>query len=307
MIESELMQTVAPGRGIGLTELLHGTAGGPLVVLFAIATQLGDVWLFFLLGGSLYLAGEYAPRTDVDRSDGLFVFSLLVTYIALVGVLKGYFGLPRPSGAAVPPSLSAVPSLLRGIFVSITTASGFGFPSGHALGTTMVWGGVALVLDKWTLPKRVAVAAGIVLLVSASRLVLGVHFLVDVIAGITVGVVALAGLYWLSDRGAEPGRVLGVAVLIGAVGLVRGMAFDSVAALASAVSAWLVWRVIRDDVAPRPSGGREVAVGFAVLLAAGALFGYIYTTQPSYAVTFVGTAATVGAVVAAPLVGEWAT
>lgn len=78
----------------------------------------------------------------------------------------------------------------------LATESTFSFPSGHATVSAAVFGAVALVvarrLESWRLRVAVfAAAAVLVLLIGFSRLYLGVHFLSDVLAGLT------AGLAWL--------------------------------------------------------------------------------------------------------------
>jgi membrane-associated phospholipid phosphatase len=71
-----------------------------------------------------------------------------------------------------------------------------GFPSGHATMSTLVYGGLALV-HRRHVPSEGTVAAAlaalVVLAVSLSRVVLGVHYLGDVLVGLLVGAVALAG------------------------------------------------------------------------------------------------------------------
>ena len=57
----------AVGRGIGFTEPLQEIVGLPTVVLFALITQLGDVWFLFLLGGALYVSGDEFPYWGIDR------------------------------------------------------------------------------------------------------------------------------------------------------------------------------------------------------------------------------------------------
>jgi membrane-associated phospholipid phosphatase len=187
------MQLFPNGRGVGVTEALHGVAEWPVVLLFGLVTQLGDGWFLFVLGGALFVAGEEFPLAGVDRRRALFVFALALTYVAVIGALKGYFGLGRPPGATGPPALAWAPAALSLLLESATTADGPGFPSGHALGTTMVWGGLALVVDWGTARQRLGGAAAVIGLVSLSRLVLGVHYLVDVVVGIGVGAVLLGG------------------------------------------------------------------------------------------------------------------
>ncbi len=229
------MNMVGNGRGVGITEMLHGQVEVLIVALFAVITQLGDVWFLFLLGSILYVAGDAIPRWGIDRRRGLFVLGLVITYIALIGLLKNIFVLPRPPGAGEPPVVQWLPSVLEVLFNDTTTAAGPGFPSGHALGSTMTWGGLALVLDRGTYRTRISVAGAVVVLVSVSRLVLGVHYFVDVLVGVVLGVVVLGLLYWLTDHGTDPGRILLVAVVTGIMGIFVGITFDSVAAIGGAV------------------------------------------------------------------------
>ncbi|WP_226040039.1 phosphatase PAP2 family protein [Natrinema sp. DC36] len=291
-------------RGLGLAEVLHESASEPVLIVFALLTQLGDVWFLFLLGGLLYVAGDQFPRWGIDRRRGLFVLGLLLTYVALIGVLKHFFLLPRPPGAGEPPVIAWLPAVFQGVLASIATGSGPGFPSGHAFGSTIVWGGFALVVfeDKFS-PGWLGVAA-VVGLVSLSRLILGVHYLVDVVVGVGFGVVVLGVLYVIADRGTAPARVLLIAVGAGALGLIQGATFESVAALGSGVGGWLVWRGIADSTPAHPSNRREAAAGFVVFGLAGGFFALMYAVEPPLLATFFGSAIAVGGAVIAPLAGE---
>jgi undecaprenyl-diphosphatase len=76
-------------------------------------------------------------------------------------------------------------------------ASGWSFPSGHAMGSLIAYGMLAylLVLHLRSRSARLAVAAGAILLVLAigfTRLFLGVHYFSDVMAGYAAGTVWLA-------------------------------------------------------------------------------------------------------------------
>lgn len=100
----------------------------------------------------------------------------------------------------------------------VASAAGKSFPSGHALGAVVAFG-LVLVL----VPRRFKVAAGMVggaavLLVSYSRLALGVHYLSDVVGGWLLGAAWLMLAVWLlgerlltvsgvpGSAGAAPGR-----------------------------------------------------------------------------------------------------
>lgn len=74
---------------------------------------------------------------------------------------------------------------------------GYSFPSGHAMGATLLYGIIFLALARVlkTSQRRTiagAVCGGMVLLVAFSRIALGAHYLSDVIAAIVLGVTWLA-------------------------------------------------------------------------------------------------------------------
>jgi membrane-associated phospholipid phosphatase len=292
------------GRDVGVTGALQGAAARPVLLAFALVTQLGDVWFLSLLGGTLYVTGGTRRGWRVARRRGLFVLGLVVTYVALVGALKQLFALPRPPGAGTPVAAPWVPAALDAAVADVTTADGAGFPSGHALGTTMVWGGLALVLERGTTRQRVGAAGAVVVLVSVSRLVLGVHYAVDVVAGVAVGVLALGALYRLAGRGFEPGRLLLVAAAVGTARLAIDPGVDGAAAAGSAVGAWVAWRGIADRTPAQPTSGRAVLAGLVVLGVAGGLFAAVYAVDPSRPLAFLGAAVAAGGVTAAPLFGE---
>jgi undecaprenyl-diphosphatase len=68
----------------------------------------------------------------------------------------------------------------------------YSFPSGHAVASTLFYGTVCVLgLEHLRSPLRrglaTAAAVGMVLLVSFSRVYLGVHYPVDVVAGMALG------------------------------------------------------------------------------------------------------------------------
>lgn len=298
------MRSLGNEREIGITDVVHNAAEGPVILLFGLITQLGDVWLLFLLSGSLYIAGTALPQWGIDRRRALFVLALALTYVTLIGALKALFQSPRPPGATIPPELSWIPSILAPLVESTTTAESPGFPSGHALGSTMVWGSLALVLDRGSFQNRIGFAGGMILLISFSRLVLGVHYVVDVVVGIGLGVLVLGTLYWLTEHGSEPGWALLAAVGAGMVGLGVDITFDSVAASGGAVGGWLVWRVVAENMPANPTTKREVVIGALIFGAAAILFGALIAVEPPLLLAFAGSAVSAGLVVGAPLLSQ---
>lgn len=85
------------------------------------------------------------------------------------------------------------------------------FPSDHAFSVTVLWGlfYVLMTRDYWPglKPWALAVSLSLIIFTAISRAFLGVHWLSDVIAGVTLGVVVVAGLRWAWYRGAGFSRV----------------------------------------------------------------------------------------------------
>ncbi len=76
--------------------------------------------------------------------------------------------------------------------VGLSRETSYGLPSGHAQGTSTFWG---LLAPRFRKPWGLLLAIFVPLLVSFTRLYLGVHFPTDIIAGLALGwVFALAGL-----------------------------------------------------------------------------------------------------------------
>ena len=99
----------------------------------------------------------------------------------------------------------------------LDTAFGNSFPSGHSLGSLVCWGALLVVFLPFV-PlehrRKTVIGTGVlVVAVGASRLVLGVHFLSDVLGGYVLGGAWLAGSValfetWRTERGRRPTDVL---------------------------------------------------------------------------------------------------
>jgi undecaprenyl-diphosphatase len=92
----------------------------------------------------------------------------------------------------------------------VATALGKSFPSGHAMSSTVTYGALLVVFLPVVAPHLrrlvVVVAAVLVLAIGASRLLLGVHFVSDVVGGFVLGLAWLAGAValfetWRADEG----------------------------------------------------------------------------------------------------------
>jgi membrane-associated phospholipid phosphatase len=255
----------------GLGELAVVSDLPPVVVdLFRLVTRLGDPWLLL---GTLAVLYVVADRLALDRRRVACVLAAAFLALGVTLALKAAFALPRPPGAA---------------------EAGFGFPSGHALGATVVWGAGAVFLDVGRRRRRLALAGLVVPAVAVSRVVIGVHYLVDVVAGVAVGAVVVGLVVGLARRPLPPGpaphaapdagpaphdgvsraavsRVLVLAAGAGLVALLVRTSPDTLLTAGAAVGGWVGWRLAAPAVgthAPplRPRGTVVAAVGLPVVL-----------------------------------------
>jgi undecaprenyl-diphosphatase len=154
------------------------------------------------LGGTVVLAmvvALVAAYLAVDRRgrDAIAVLAASGGGVVLDVLLKLIFGRERPS---------VVPHLVA--------AHSGSFPSGHSMLAAIVYPTLGVMLARFakhrgTQVLPIAAAVAITVLVGGSRLVLGVHYPTDVLAGWAAGA-AWAGVSWIAvDRLARKGTVEG--------------------------------------------------------------------------------------------------
>ena len=246
--------TVAPWRGPGLGPVVRD-ALAPIAPAVGLLTQLGDTWFLLALALATYLFGPNFPRLGLDRRDGARLLAIALGAVAVTHTLKGLIGAPRPP-AGPPPAPSYLPGILEGAYEWLVHASTGAFPSGHALGATAVWGGLAMLATLPDRGRRFALAGAVVLVVVASRLVLGLHVLGDVLAGMGIGLVVLGVLVRLPRAGHAVAAVLGAAV----VGVALVPDGESAAILGAAVAVTVVWWGFGDALSTvEPGVGRVLA------------------------------------------------
>ena len=141
--------------------------GGGLQSIMTIITMLGDQIFYILFMPTIYWC--------VDAWAGLRIGVMLLTSASFNGFFKVLLKGPRPYWI----SDKIDPGVIE---------SSFGIPSGHAMNSTAVWGWSAIETKNH---KAYWAATILVLLISVSRLVLGVHFLSDVLLGLLLGVLLL--------------------------------------------------------------------------------------------------------------------
>ncbi|MCT9097098.1 phosphatase PAP2 family protein [Haloarchaeobius sp. HME9146] len=170
-------------RLVGLSEAIREAFPAEYADAYAGVTHLGDPGVLTLLLAVLYWG--YRRESTAQLVGYAFVaFSLTV-------LLKGAFALPRPPAS-----------------VRLIETTGYGFPSGHAIAGAVVYGGMAVEFGWLESRLRTAAVATVGLAVGFSRVVLGVHYLGDVLVGFVIG-----GLVLLVGRNTWAGRpIVGYAV-----------------------------------------------------------------------------------------------
>ncbi|WP_435077003.1 phosphatase PAP2 family protein [Halococcus sp. AFM35] len=286
-------------RGLGVTEAL-GALPDVLLVVFALLTQLADVWFVLGLLTLLYWFGERAP-VSLPRERGALLIALAFGGLSLVVVLKGFFALARPPMAGEASSLRYVPELLHGAYTNAATATGYGFPSGHALTATVVWGGLAVVLDVGTRSRRALVAGSVIAVVCLARLVLGVHYLVDVLAGVGIGLVYLAVVV-KTARG-RTRRAFGVAAVVATGTLLGSVTADGALALGATAGALVAWEGVGEQLSTEYR--MRITHGVLGVAVFGGAFAAVYLLEAGVVLTTLAGAAIGAGVITMPLVAEW--
>ncbi len=141
--------------------------------IFFGATQIGEVWAMITLS--------------------LIVVTLLILYKYKIEAL--FFALTMIMSGVTNPILKNIFDRERPTLLRLIDISGFSFPSGHAMGATAFFGSLMFVAHRILKGKSkafvISASALFIILISSSRVYLGVHYPTDIIAGIVGGVICI--------------------------------------------------------------------------------------------------------------------
>ncbi|QLH79054.1 phosphatase PAP2 family protein [Halosimplex rubrum] len=276
-------------RLVAASEAIRGAIPPGLVPLFGLLTVLGSA-KFLMVALSLAYWNDQSRRRELLTVVGVAFVAVSVTL-----ALKYWFGLPRP------------PAAVRRVAVD---PSPVGFPSGHAIAATTVYGGTLVALDRYRDPKLLVGTGALVALVGLSRVVIGVHYLGDVLAGVAVGlvmvgVVAVAVDYGPAvDRG--PAVVFGLAVVCSVPAVILTTApGDAALAAGGSVGGFVgaAWRTRAERFRSRVE---RVAVTVGGVAFVGVAIAVVETVEPLLVPTAAVNAALVFGIVSLPsLVGRF--
>jgi membrane-associated phospholipid phosphatase len=171
---AENLREASP-RLLEIDERIHGAAVN-------LHTQAGtDFFTFFTVVGTpvglAILCIIASVLLAIEKRFRWVAYLAVTTGVgALLNIsLKAYFARERPD-----------------LSVALRHASGYSFPSGHAMGAAVVFGALAYVgvrrFTTWRARSAtLAVAATCVIAIALSRIYLGVHWVTDIVAGISAG------------------------------------------------------------------------------------------------------------------------
>ncbi|OPL10317.1 MAG: hypothetical protein AVO34_11040 [Firmicutes bacterium ML8_F2] len=164
-------------RSIELICTLQKWRSGPVEILFKGFTFLGDDEFFMGFFSVL--------MWNVNKALGFWGAFVLLSSAVFSNLVKDLTMLDRPS--------------IEGV---VHPAGSYAFPSGHTLTAVTVWGYLAVRLKNN--PCRIWAVVAVVM-IALSRMVLGYHFLGDILGGITFGLAFLLFFIWLSGYLYEKG------------------------------------------------------------------------------------------------------
>lgn len=178
-----------------IIQLVMVNQSGAMDIIMFLITETGSVWFLAL---STAIGVLWLWFKAKDKWSALFFVITVAGGGLLNSLLKSFYGRERPS------------------INEAIDATGFSFPSGHAMGAITLYGFLIFLIIrgrqkewiKWTFSISLGV---LVLLVGLSRVYLGAHYPSDVVAGFIGGltwlllcIIALEWIHWQTGSGIKP-------------------------------------------------------------------------------------------------------
>lgn len=165
---------------LGVDNYIYGLVAGTNLTVFHIplimVTQLGSPYIWIIITMLILLLGN----RDLKKFSGVLLIALMYSTV-IVDDLKSLFLRTRPAG------------IIDNFFLF---ATGTAFPSGHAATSFLV----AVVFGAFAGKKYAWIGYLLAVLVSLSRVLLGVHYLTDIIGGAILGLVMGWVVVYVANR-----------------------------------------------------------------------------------------------------------
>lgn len=210
----------------GVVEALVGALPTWAAALLLVVAFLGSVYVVGPLTAIAYLANDrlswWPPVVLVGYG----------TFVAMKPVVS----IPRPSAEA-PLAREALPPVLTPLYDFGIGFSNAGFPSGHAVAVTILWGLFVVDGPVGTVRQRLVAAIAAISAVGISRVGLGLHYPGDVVGGILIGMVVLTIGLFVRFKCRDPVPVLlGMAALLAAASILVGREFEGLLLVGAVVA-----------------------------------------------------------------------
>lgn len=208
----------------------------PVGVAFGVVSHLGSVWFVV----PAVLAAFLLVRTERATA-----------WLGIVGggygvmlAVKSLFSVERPD-VAPPVAADTLHPVLRVVYEPSVEIATTAFPSGHVLAATVLWGLFVVDSRRCSRLGRGVLAGGAIVLVGSSRIALGVHYPIDVVAGVAVGGAYLLAVLAVLDRVTNPTTVaLAVGSAAAWLGAIRSPELDAALLCGCLFGALLAWQIV---------------------------------------------------------------
>ena len=178
-----------------------------LTLAYALATN--DVYAWKLISAlgeeRAYMAFSIALYTLASLELGILTLSAIAVSGSLCALVKDIAAIPRP-----PPELWRV------------EVSGYAFPSGHAMVSATFWSTLLLATQSCCL---LILSVLIIASISYSRIALRVHYPLDVVGGVALGVLIALLVCLTRNRFKSPRYVYATSVVGFTLGVIGGLVY----------------------------------------------------------------------------------
>lgn len=260
-------------------EAIRSALPEPAIAFFELVTHLGDGATLVALAVVLYWFGA-----ESRRQRRALVIAIGVAALAVSAGLKGIFAHTRPTLPFAPADYG-----------------GYSFPSAHALGSAAVYGALAAFARTGTRFQRYAIAGTIVLLVAFSRVVIGVHYLGDVVVGVVLGFLLVALVVRSDDP--SPEAIFLLSGVIAILAFVLGSTEYTTMTIGAAIGAAISWGYVSQQ-SWYPHGASILVLAYLALPVLIGMRAVSFVWQLHWITEIVGYALATAATLLVPAVAE---
>lgn len=172
------------------------------IIAFFHESRLGkwidnEVYEFIYSSESFITTSVMLGYTKIGEVWSMVVLSMLVVCYLMLKKMKIealFFALAMIISGSLNPLLKNIFDRERPTLLRLIDITGFSFPSGHAMGSTAFFGSIAVLINRSNSaykPYLIGLCVFTILMISVSRVYLGVHYPTDIIAGIIGGVISI--------------------------------------------------------------------------------------------------------------------